>query len=66
MASTPYTGPKLQGEYRIVSLFTRTGQVTTSDNVQFDNPVNPVQRAIYNPLLSVPGDRAGNERRALA
>ena len=47
--STPYTGPSLQGEYRIVTLFTRTGQITTNDNVQFDNPVNPANGTIYNP-----------------
>ncbi len=49
LGSTPYTGPSLQGEYRIVTLFTRTGQVTTNDNVQFDNPVNPANGTIYNP-----------------
>ena len=27
------TGPALQGEYRIVTLFTRTGQITSNDNV---------------------------------
>ena len=27
-AGSPFSGPTLQGEYRIVSLFTRTGQVT--------------------------------------
>jgi hypothetical protein len=50
LTSTPYTGPKLQGEYRIVSLFTRTGQITSSDDVQFDNPVNPSNGTTYNPL----------------
>jgi hypothetical protein len=39
----------LQGEYRIVSLFTRTGQITTSDDVKFDNPLNPANGTTYNP-----------------
>ncbi len=47
--ASPYTGQSLQGEYRIVTLFTRTGQVTTSDNVQFDNPMSPANGTTYNP-----------------
>jgi prepilin-type N-terminal cleavage/methylation domain-containing protein len=49
LATSPYTGQSLHGEYRIVSLFTRTGQITTSDDVQFDNPVNPANGSTYNP-----------------
>jgi hypothetical protein len=45
----PYTGPSLKGEYRIVTLFTRTGQITTNDNVQFDNPAHPLNGFAYNP-----------------
>ncbi len=48
LSSSPYTGPSLQGEYRIVTLFTRTGQITTDDDVQFDNPLNPAN-GTYNP-----------------
>jgi hypothetical protein len=47
--ANPYSGQSLQGEYRIVSLFTRTGQITTSDNMQFDNPVSPANGSTYNP-----------------
>jgi hypothetical protein len=47
--TSPYLGPTLKGEYRIVSLFTRTGQVTSNDNPQFDNPANPVNGTTYNP-----------------
>jgi prepilin-type N-terminal cleavage/methylation domain-containing protein len=47
--SNPYTGPSLQGEYRIVTLFTRTGQVTSNDNPQFDNPLSPINGTTYNP-----------------
>ena len=33
----------------IVTLFTRTGKVSTNDNVEFDNPVNPSNLTRYNP-----------------
>ena len=47
----PYGGPTLKGEYRIVTLFTRTGQITSNDDPQFDNPANPVNGPnTYNPL----------------
>ena len=49
LPGNPYNGPSLQGEYRIVTLFTRTGQITTSDNAQFDNPVSPANGSTYNP-----------------
>ncbi len=49
IAGSPYNGPSLQSEYRIVTLFARTGQITTSDNVQFDNPVSPANGSSYNP-----------------
>jgi hypothetical protein len=47
--AVPYSGPSLKGEYRVVTLFTRTGQITTNDNPQFDNPVNPANGTTYNP-----------------
>lgn len=50
LSSHPFGGPSLQGEYRIVTLFTRTGQITTDDNVQFDNPMNPANGSTYNPI----------------
>jgi prepilin-type N-terminal cleavage/methylation domain-containing protein len=40
---------QLQGEYRLISLFSRTGQITTADNVPFDNPNNPANGVGYNP-----------------
>jgi prepilin-type N-terminal cleavage/methylation domain-containing protein len=49
-SSQPYSGPSLQGEYRIVTLFTRTGRITSDDNVQFDNPLNPANGSTYNPI----------------
>jgi hypothetical protein len=63
--ATPYSGPSLKGEYRIVTLFTRTGQITTNDNPQFDNPVNPANQVtlVYNPgypfLATQQGSRGG-------
>jgi prepilin-type N-terminal cleavage/methylation domain-containing protein len=44
---------RIQGEYRVVTLFTRTGQVTTNDNAEFDNPIPPnfANGARYNPLF---------------
>jgi prepilin-type N-terminal cleavage/methylation domain-containing protein len=61
--AAPYIGPTLQGEYRIVTLFTRTGQITSNDNVEFDNPVNPANGTTYNPgypfLPTEQGTRGG-------
>ena len=50
-SGSPFSGPTIQGEYRIVSLFTRTGQMTSNDNVEFDNPLNPANGTTYNPLF---------------
>jgi prepilin-type N-terminal cleavage/methylation domain-containing protein len=62
LAGNPYPGPQLKGEYRLITLFTRTGQVTTSDNVTFDNPKNPANQntkpPIYNPYYPfIPAQR---------
>ena len=35
---TPYGGPRLKGEYRLVTVFMCNGQIVTNDNVVFDNP----------------------------
>jgi len=63
LSNNPYTGPQIQGEYRVVTLFTRTGQVLTNDNVQFDNPLNPANGVRYNPnfpfLAAQQGARGG-------
>lgn len=48
-AGNPYTGPALMGEYSIVTLFARTGRITTSDDAQFDNPISPANGSTYNP-----------------
>ncbi len=57
-----YTGQSLQGEYRVVSMFTHTGQITNNDNVQFDNPSNPASgtfNASYPFLPAQQGNRGG-------
>jgi prepilin-type N-terminal cleavage/methylation domain-containing protein len=52
LAATPYNGPQIKGEYRLVSVYSRTGQVTVSDNVFFDNPASPqAGPGNYNPSL---------------
>jgi prepilin-type N-terminal cleavage/methylation domain-containing protein len=42
-------GGVIKGEYRLVTLFTRTGQITTNDDVPFDG--NNLGTANYNPSL---------------
>jgi len=46
----PYPGPRIKGEYRLVTVFTRNGQVVTNDNVPFDNPAAP-RSGTYNASL---------------
>ena len=57
----PYGGPFLKGEYRIVSIFARTGRVSTSDDVQFDNPLNPDNGKKYNPGYPFLAARLGSK-----
>jgi prepilin-type N-terminal cleavage/methylation domain-containing protein len=52
MAPTLFPGnAELKGEYRLVTLFTRTGQISTNDTVPFDNPASPANGSTYNPGL---------------
>ena len=48
-SGSTYAGPLLTGNYCIVSLCARTGRITTSANVQFDNPSSPANGSTYNP-----------------
>jgi len=63
LPAPPAAVPRIQGEYRLVTLFTRTGQITTADDVQFDNPANPANGSLYNPnypfLAAQQGSRGG-------
>ena len=38
LATTRFNGLELKGEYRLVTVFTRTGQITTNENPPFDQP----------------------------
>ena len=37
LVPTLFSGAEIKGEYRLVTLFTRTGQITTNEEVPFDN-----------------------------
>lgn len=50
-ANVPYSGSVIKGEYRLVSFFSRTGQITTNGDVFFDNPANPQNGTSYNPNI---------------
>ncbi len=51
LAPTLFNGLELKGEYRLVTLFARSGQITTNENPPFDNPANPATGKTYNPNL---------------
>jgi prepilin-type N-terminal cleavage/methylation domain-containing protein len=42
LVGSPSPWSYIAGEYRIVTLFSRTGKVSTVDNVEFDNPLSPI------------------------
>jgi prepilin-type N-terminal cleavage/methylation domain-containing protein len=49
IAPGAFSGIEIKGEYRLVTLFTRTGQVTTNETVPFDpNAPNSIGTASYN------------------
>ena len=58
-SSSPYSGPVLKGEYCVVTLFARSGRIVTSDDAQFDNPVNPANGLSYNPGYPFLGAQQG-------
>ncbi len=45
------TGRQIQGEYGLLTLFTRTGLLTTNADMPFDNPAAPANGVSYNPNL---------------
>jgi type II secretory pathway pseudopilin PulG len=53
----PTTGPSqlgrqpLSGQYRLATLFTRTGLLTTNASMRFDDPAAPANGATYSPNL---------------
>jgi len=56
--------PRIKGEYRLVTVFSRSGQITTNDNVPFDNPTAPQNGSSYNfnfPFLQAQQGIAGGQ-----
>lgn len=47
-AVTPYPGPRISGDYGIVTIFARTGKMSVADNSPFDDPSSP-SSGVYNP-----------------
>jgi hypothetical protein len=46
-----FNGLEIKGEYRLVTLFARSGMITTNDDPPFDNPAAPTTGSTYNPNL---------------
>lgn len=46
-SATPYPGPRISGDYAIVTIFSRGGKVAVSDNPTFDDPSGPIN-GVYN------------------
>jgi len=44
IAPTAFNGAAIKGEYRLVTLFTRTGQILTNEMVPFDSPALAAQQ----------------------
>ena len=63
LAPTRFNGLELKGENRLVTLFARTGQVTTNENPPFDTPVvtttGTASTTAYNPNLPFQGAQQG-------
>jgi prepilin-type N-terminal cleavage/methylation domain-containing protein len=48
-ADAGYTGPVLKGEYSLLTLFARSGQVAVNAGAPFDDPLNPYNGSAYDP-----------------
>jgi prepilin-type N-terminal cleavage/methylation domain-containing protein len=64
LAATRFNGLELKGEYRLVTVFTRTGQITTNENPPFDEPAAATtattgSATTYNPNLPFQGAQQG-------
>jgi hypothetical protein len=51
LAPTLLAGQELKGEYRLVTVFARTGLITTNENPPFDTPSTGPNGTSYNPSL---------------
>ena len=49
IGASPQDGRQIQGPYQLLTLFTRSGLLTTNANVPFDNPTTPANGTSYNP-----------------
>ena len=49
MAPKLLNGRELRGEFRLVTVFARSGQVTTNENPRFDDPYAPTMGKSYSP-----------------
>jgi prepilin-type N-terminal cleavage/methylation domain-containing protein len=66
LAATRFNGLELKGEYRLVTVFTRTGQITTNENPPFDQPAATTttttttgSATVYNPNRPFQGAQQG-------
>jgi prepilin-type N-terminal cleavage/methylation domain-containing protein len=59
LATGLFRGLALKGEYRLVSLLTRTGNITTNENPAFDNPAAPANGSAYDPNIPFVGAQRG-------
>ena len=64
LATTRFNGLELKGEYRLVTVFTRTGQITTNENPPFDQTAAAAttttgSATTYNPNLPFQGAQQG-------
>ena len=64
LATTRFNGLELKGEYRLVTVFTRTGQITTNENPPFDQPAAATttttgSATAYNPNRPFQGAQQG-------
>ena len=61
IAPTRFNGLELKGEYRLVTVFARTGQITTNENPPFDIPAaaTTASAPAYNPSLPFQGAQQG-------
>ena len=63
LAPARFSGHEIKGEYRLVTLFTRTGQLTTNDNVPFDSRPTRYSELQHQP--SLPAGAAGSQEWAM-
>ena len=63
---TLFGGQELKGEFRLVTVFARTGLITTNENPPFDTPATGSDRTLLQSQRTFPASATGSEWRALA